>query len=135
MLTTIVIQTRSPDCNLEQVGKAWKVHFQLRKPLVFDEPHVARLLGISGVTDILLVYADFVAHSPFNSGEKQFLGIISSRSRTSWVPLATNQISNVGQLLFETAKGGSISHHDASNSTFVIEIAPASLVLGNSTTE
>ena len=130
MLTTIVVQTRSPDCILEQSGKSWKVHFQLPKPLVFDEPHVARLLGVSGTSDIVLVYANFVAHSPFNSGQKQFLGIVSTRSRTSWVPLATDQISNICQLVFETAKGGPITNHDASNSTFVIEIAPASSILG-----
>ena len=128
MLTTLVLQTRSDDCEAVQEGKSWRIRYNLAKPLIFSEPHVARLIGLSGPADIMMLFADFVAYQPFNSEKRQFLGMISAKGKTGWVPLATDRISSNGHLIMEAARGTALRTADVENSTFIIEIAPTRFV-------
>ena len=110
-------------------GGYYRVSYHLSAPLVFSEPHLARLTSLSGPSNVTIVYADFVAPQNVNGRLHQLLGISSTKSIPTWMPLDRNQISSEGELTFEFASGAALPVDQ--KICAVIEFAPASRIYGH----
>ena len=130
MVNFIVIQSEKSAVKTRLPGgKALRFSYELPKILQFDEPYVARLAGFSGIASSLIVCCDFVAQQSLNGEYKPVLGIKSQVSSNTWVPLASNYISNRGFIeLIASAPGTSIRKEDINRATIAIELAPAASV-------
>ena len=127
--TTLVIQSEK-SVHYQQSGKEVILSYQLSAPLVFQEPHFARLLWLGGDSAATLVFADFVERQEVNGEKLQYLGCSATGSLCGWVPLASDYIPHFGFLFLRHANWSTA--YATKKFTVIIEIAPLSWINGTS---
>lgn len=126
---TIITQTVLPNCHSYTSGKNYYFSYNLAEPLQFTEPHCARLLWASGAVKVAcLLFADFVKRQHVNGQLEPFLGGTAAGSLVGWVPLASNQIPQVGYYYIRQADLGNLA--EDKKLTVIVEIAPESSIYG-----
>ena len=129
-LHTIVAQSHSPGANYYTVKyhstTKYIFSYRLTEPLIFQEPHFARLLWLGGSKETCLVFADFVESQNVNGAFEPYLGCSAAGSLKGWVPLASNHIPAYGYIhLLHTDR---TKIFGIKKLTAIIEIAPESFL-------
>ena len=128
---TIVTQTGLPICRSflveEKKVSTLAFSYNLVDPLKFTEPHCARLLWLGGSKNPCLLFADFVERQNVNGSFEPFLASTAAGAKTGWVPLASNQIPQIGYYKLRRANLAALG---AGTYTVVVEIAPLSWING-----
>jgi hypothetical protein len=131
MRTLIIARTDGATIQGKGTRSGYFLSYKFPTPLKFDEPHVARLITVTGITHTLMVFADFVADQPMDGESRQLLGIKSSTSTSFWVPIIADSPPE-GFFRLRTTTGAAIPANP--RIIVVAEIAPASDIYGASST-
>lgn len=128
MSQTIVIHSRKSE-SVNRVGGEYLVSYKFPRPLQLHEPHFARLIWITNVTNApVLIYADFLAGQYVDGELEPYLGCSSPSSANSWIPIASTYIPSYGYIRIAKHDGTSIASHK--RFSIVFEIASQSWIHG-----
>ena len=127
----IVIQPKHSAIYVDLEDDTLILGYKLAHGKVFDEPHFARLVQVSGLRTQVLVCASFVTPQFVNSGLKQAVG--TSLPGNTYVPLIGRWLQVTGELRL-TPLPGQPKFKDISISnklTIVLQIVSESWLRGN----
>ena len=114
--------------------ESFYVTFDLPDPVFFDEPHCIRLGGVHqqvvSPALSLFFYTDFTEPQTVNGTYRSYLGTNIPNIRNDYIPLATNELPQIGRLTIETAYRIAVPAREARIPRLVIflQIVPTRLV-------
>lgn len=128
----LVVQAAYSDYYQFTARRGYQVSYHLSEPLVFHEPHYARLVNIDGIGRPCIILADFVKSQQVNGIPTPLLCVWSATQISTWVPIAQNYLSTTGLVEIYRSDGNPMTKNDQRKTSIVlaIEIASESWIHG-----